>query len=462
MKKFQLFNWIVIVFLAFQFAACDNEPLEGEFPVDTDVVTAEEGQFVAKVGDINIIAIEAGGILTSENVLIITGTITDAGESIVLTIENADLGTFNITVVGGSLNSGIYFDGGTIINPYISTAEIGGFGELTLTEFDTELLTISGTFSFTGVRISLDSDGNPILDGEGNPILEIIEISAGSFNSIEYIEAEPDPTDEFFAKVNGVSFIPETITTTQVTIGGIPMINVVAVKLSGETIRIDFPEYLGLGTFAMEQVSDGTKLIGLYNANSGGENLTSNPGTLTITEYDSEIGKIVATFEFTGTDPLGQDPTVVEITEGSFTLYNLDLTLVTTNSFTASVDGDTFNPDEIVVIEDIINGFNVISIIATDSITNQNIGLIFPADIIEGTYNLSPILVNGDEKVGFYTPDIGNSIVYTSNPGTLTIISFDIITGVIEGTFQFIASDPNNVDPTTYIISIGEFTVIVQ
>src|SRR5690606_26036772 len=98
------------------------------------------------------------------------------------------------------------------------------------------------------------------------------------------------------------------------------MIKVEAKSNTGELIRIDVPRSLGIGTFDMANISDGTKLIALYNAGNGAENLTSNPGTITITEFDLELGILTATFSFTGNDPLNQIPDTVEVTEGSFTV----------------------------------------------------------------------------------------------------------------------------------------------
>lgn len=462
MKKIQLFHWILFLVIAFSFSSCDNEPLEGDFVQDEDVITAEEGQFVATIGETAVIAIEASGILTLENILIITGTITDTGESIIFTIENPGVGTFDITAGLGTLNSGIYIDGVELLNPYTTDAALEGTGELTLTEMDPELLTLSGTFNFTGARLELDSDGNPILDESGNPTIETIEITQGSFNSIEYTIEVAEPTDQFFAKVDDVFFTPDTIVVTQPMVAGVSMISVIATKeSSGERIRIDFPETIGVGTFDMQSISNGTEIIGSYNANMGAENLTSNPGTLTITEMDGNTGTVVGTFEFTGTDPLGQDPSIVEVTEGSFTLLNLNLSIIT-NTFSADIDSEAYIPDQITAIQNVINDIPVIIIQAIDTENNQRMTLVFPADITEGTHLMSSEIVVGDEKIGYFTPDIGNSIAYSSDPGSLTINTIDPDTGVFEGVFQFIATDPANEDQTTYTITNGAFLVVVQ
>ena len=467
MKKFQLFNWILIAFIAIQFTSCDNEPLEGEFLQDEDVINVEEGGFIATVDGSGFIAETASGTMSTENLLVLTG-ISSTGEKIVLTVEQASVGVFDITGGLGNLNSGLYADAENPFNPYISAGIFGGLGTLNIIELDDVALTVSGTFSFTGVRIALDADGNPIIGADGNPELEFIEITSGEFNKIVYV-LEDDGSgntpieDDFFAKVDGVDFIPEAITTSVNEIGGVPVVKIVAVNDQGAVIRIDIPEELGVGTFAMEAVSDGTKLISLYNPNTGGENLTSNPGTITITKFNTFTGIIEATFSFTATDPIEVDPTIAEITEGSFEIDYIVTPGETITSFTAEVDGVFFNPDSILVEETFFNGVSrfSITVLKTDLGTGviEKMGLFFPTDIEVGFYPMTNVLIDGTEIFGQYSPDFGNSNIYRSNPGVLTIVDYDEEARIIEGTFSFSALDILEQDPTVYEVTNGEFTL---
>ncbi|WP_339831377.1 hypothetical protein [uncultured Altibacter sp.] len=77
MKKFQLLNWLLVAFLAFQFTACDNEPLEGDF-VDDTVAEAEEGQLICSVNNQDFASETSSGIL-SGNILVITSTNATSG-----------------------------------------------------------------------------------------------------------------------------------------------------------------------------------------------------------------------------------------------------------------------------------------------------------------------------------------------------------------------------------------------
>ena len=56
MKKTQLLNCMLFALLAFSYSSCENEPLEGQFVTDDGDVSAEEGQFVAKIDGVTFLA----------------------------------------------------------------------------------------------------------------------------------------------------------------------------------------------------------------------------------------------------------------------------------------------------------------------------------------------------------------------------------------------------------------------
>jgi len=451
---------LLLIFIHF---SCVNEPLEGDFPQDDGVLNIEEGEFRANVGIGDFSTGFAVGVLSNTDLLTITGTVPDTGESIVLTIENPGVGTFNITAGLGTQNSGVYIETNPE-NPFVSDGTFGVFGQLNITEFDAQNATVSGTFSFTGVRVVLDVDGNPVLDSNGQPTLETEEITNGIFNKIPYTTQDQGGgstpiTDEFFAKVDGVNFDAESVTTSLNTVAGVSVVKIVAVNELGEIIRIDIPEDLGIGTFAMESLSDGTKLISLFNPATVGENLTSNPGTINITRFNVFTGIIEATFDFTATDPLGQDPSIAEITEGSFKVDYISSPGDTVTNFSAFIDGEFFGPDSIFVGETTFNGLSRFNITAIISDSGQKMGLFFPIDIEIGTYDMTTNLIDGSEKFCQYTPEIGVSTTFISNPGTLTILDYDQDAGIVEGTFTYTATDLTSQDPEVYQVTGGEFTI---
>ena len=463
MKKMYFLKGMLLAFLAFQFFSCENEPLTGEF-VQEEQNDADEGQFKAQIEGQEFIASSVSATLTSDNELVITGS-KPGGENIVLAVTNAAVGTFNLSLGGTNQNSGSYFDGSVNLLPYISADALGGYGLMNITEIDASANTVTGTFSFVGFRIKVDGDGNPILDGNGDPILENIEISRGAFNAIEYELDDTgggggtgNPENEFFAKIDGVDFMADTITVSEPMVGDVHMIKIEAKSQFGEMMRIDVPRSLGVGTFEMVNISDGTKLIALYNAGGGAENLTSNPGTITISEFDLEAGVLKASFSFTGTDPLNQLPNVVEVTEGIFTAY-FEGVPGANNTFTANVDGASYAPDDIVITTSVVNQYPRITI--TTTLGDKRMELTFPATVAEESYDMGTEVIDGDEIVATYTPLVGTSITYVSNPGTLTITSYDIANGIIEGTFDFSAIDNSGQDPTVYQITGGSFLAVL-
>ncbi|MEM7087646.1 MAG: hypothetical protein AAF489_15805, partial [Bacteroidota bacterium] len=61
--------------------------------------------------------------------------------------------------------------------------------------------------------------------------------------------------------------------------------------------------------------------------------------------------------------------------------------------------------------------------------------------------------------VGLHNPDIGNSILFASEPGTLTITSYELSSGIVEATFSFTGVDPAGNDPTQFDITNGVFVI---
>lgn len=458
MKKIYLLKVMFFAFLAFQFISCENEPLSGEFPQE-DENNAEIGQFKAIVEGVQFVASETSATLSTTNDLVLTG-IKAGGEKISLSVRNATVGTYDL---GVNLNLGAYFDTSINTFPYVSTEAVGGSGQMVISEIDSVDLTITGTFKFTGYRMKLDGNGEIVLDVDGNPVLEDIEITKGSFNAIPYIVDDSgnnggNSMNEFFAKVDGVGFLADSISISEPIIGNINMLKIEASNIQGKLMRIDIPKYLGLGTFDMVNISDGTKLIALYNAGGAGENLTSNPGTITITEVDYEEGILKATFAFTGNDPLGQVPDQVQVTEGKFTAH-FEGVPGGNNIFKALVNGVAYNPNpsEIVITTAVVNQYPTITISTTKG--DQKMELTFPATITEGVFNMGTEVIDGDEIVGSYTPFASTSITYISSPGTLRITNYDLVNRIIEGNFSFKAIDITGVEPNTFAISAGSFYI---
>jgi hypothetical protein len=356
--------------------------------------------------------------------------------------------------------------------------ELGGNGTLNMTAYNETDLIVSGTFNFVAARAVLDGDGNPIVDGNGDVIIENATITQGVFNDIQMTfdenpgggdpgggdgSEDPVDVDEFFALVDGQEHVDQLLETTLNIIGDDMVFKVEAQTATGSMMRIDIPFDMGLGTFDMEDgISDGTKLIGIYNPNIGGENLSSNPGSITFTQFDTQSGIIEANFSFTARDPLGEDPSVYQVTQGSFTIYFEGTAPPALVPFKALIDGAVFEPsgvnDTLELAEQEINGMNVTFITATlENGRTMKIG--FPSDTITpGEYPMSTEVANGDQTIGLYIRE-GSSIEFVSNPGVLTIDSYDQETGDISARFNFTATNPDGVDPTVIQITEGVFNL---
>ncbi len=478
MKKLQLLNWMLIAFLALQFTSCTNEPLEGEFPQQDTSGEIVPGSFTALVNDVAFTAAFTTASVNVDGDFIITG-VSSNNTAILLTASPLANGSYDLTLNPTNNDNGAsYFDVQSETFPFLTLGDIGGGGTLTITNYNETDLIISGTFNFIAARAAVDANGDPITDANGDVIIQNASITQGVFTDIQMTfdenpgggdpgggggSEDPVDVDQFFALVNGQEHEDQVLTTTLNTVGNDMVFKVEAQTATGSMMRIDIPFDMGIGTFDMEDgISDGTKLIGIYNPNIGGENLSSNPGSITFTEFDTQNGVIVASFSFTARDPLGEDPSVYQVTQGSFTVYFEGTEPPALMPFKAVIDGADFEPsgvnDTLEITDQEVNGMNVTFITATlENGRTMKIG--FPSDIITpGVYPMSTDLENGDETIGLYTRE-GSSIEFVSNPGVLTIESYDQESGDISATFLFTAVNPDGVDPTVIQITEGVFNL---
>jgi hypothetical protein len=236
------------------------------------------------------------------------------------------------------------------------------------------------------------------------------------------------------------------------------MINIIALNAEGAKIRIDIPESLGTGTFAMEQLSDGTKLIAQYNAGMGTEDLSSNPGAIEITEFNTLTGRIVANFAFTATDPLGVNPTVFEITEGAFeVLYEPEATNPN-NSMFATIDGIDWMANFVDAFEFDFSGTETVTARGYNNDTGELIEITFPKDLEPGSYDFVSTAGPGEPVARYYAEPGGTQ--FTSTDGAIIVITNELATGgSINAAFLLLAEDLTGGDPSSFNITGGEFTV---
>ncbi len=128
---------------------------------------------------------------------------------------------------------------------------------------------------------------------------------------------------------------------------------------------------------------------------------------------------------------------------------------VFTESFSAKVDGATFNETILNALEFTASSKIVISASANSSF--PAIGLHMPNNIAPGTYTFNGSTIQGLYNVGQTMNDVYASAIGT---GTLTITSHNTSTKQIEGTFSYVATPaPGNSNTNSFNITEGSFAV---
>jgi hypothetical protein len=172
---------------------------------------------------------------------------------------------------------------------------------------------------------------------------------------------------------------------------------------------------------------------GVYPTQCGGE--------VNITSIDVANKTISGTFSFKIFRQMdGKGKT---ITEGSFTNMKYTTTMPqasTTDTFRVKINGTSWTPHSIM-------GSNVagqLIVSATDATAAKAVGLIMPADVTPGTYNLDFF---GMTYIGQYNPDSDPAHSKASMSGTLTVLENNKTTRRLRANFAFRGEEllnPNN------------------
>ena len=274
---------------------------------------------------------------------------------------------------------------------------------------------------------------------------------------------------QLIAIIDGVSYSAEDTNASAALFNGI--FNITTTNpTTGETITITVSN-AAEGTFDLSSAANNIN-GGAYTLNGENaylSNYEGGTGTMTISKLDTENLLTSGTFEFVGVrESLDADGNIVTetitITNGEFN----NLPLVTEvignpdNSLDATIDGEALNADSVTALEIDLLGNTTLAITAINNTTNQNIAISMPADITVGTHDFESLPLPG-AIIGQYTPNLGGgNETYVSIDGTITIISYDTVTGVMEGSFEFTAGDFLAIDDTTFSITNGSFSVEFQ
>lgn len=299
MKK-QLMKFSVIAFLTLLAVGCNKDD-------DSNGNNgAADGELVAKVdGDEFKTSTQVGATLYA-GTFNITAIKASTGETIVITVSDAQEGTFDLGPDANAQSGAIYMISGQ--NAYGSVG-VGGSGEIKITDLDVDNETVSGTFSFTAVRETVD--------GNGDIITETVEITNGSFTNIDLATSIPGGNSTLAAKVDGDDLNADSVIALKITFGGNTNIVITANNnTTNQNLSLSFSDELTVGTY-----SASSDYVGMYNPSLGGDtnNYAGETGTMTITAIDLTAGTVEGTFSFSAKRLDPNDPDVTyEITEGSF------------------------------------------------------------------------------------------------------------------------------------------------
>ncbi len=183
MKNIKFLTPFLILFIAFSFTSCDNEPLDNalqldDFIIDEDEIIDPNAAFTATIDGVPFASHSNVATYTTVsgfgNVLSLVGLKIN-GQNIAIQIANPSVGTFvanndetpttNVLLTyTESLSNDLIF---TALNPDTDQST----GTITITSFDLVTKKVSGTFSFTGYLIDSTSLTREITNGVFTDIL---------------------------------------------------------------------------------------------------------------------------------------------------------------------------------------------------------------------------------------------------------------------------------------------------
>lgn len=293
MKNIKFLSALVVLFSAFTFTSCDNEPIDSALnPDDFGGGGNATASFKADFNGATWTA-NSSQALISGNLIQIAGVKSD-GSTFGFFIEASTTGTYpaNENLLAFNPAGSEYGYWATNINnPTENT------GSITITTIDTVNKKISGTFSFKGYWSNADETG----------VLPI-DFTNGVFTNVPYTNIE-DTGDTFFAKVNGTEFVDVDILTAEFEVTGQSYISIGAQNAALNSITVSVKSEQGVGTYPITGNTTADAVQAIYNFEDVSYNAVS--GTVTIQEKTATHIKGTFSFVTNGATPF-------TISEGSF------------------------------------------------------------------------------------------------------------------------------------------------
>lgn len=294
MKNLKFLSVLVILFSAFTFTSCDNEPIDSAINLDDfdNGGNAGPALFKADFSGETWTALSSQAVI-SGNFIQIAGIKSD-GSGFGFIIEGSSTGTFpantNLLAFNPAGSEFSYWST-NFENPAEDT------GSITITNIDTVNKKISGTFNFKGYWSNTDETG----------VLPI-NFTNGVFTDVPYINGT-ETGDSFFAKVGGVEFADVDILAVTLDISGQEFISIGAQNAALDAITVSVKSSLSPGTYPIT----GNIATDVVQAIYDFEDVNNQAAAGSVTIQEKTATRIKGTFSFvTG------GTTIYTVSEGSF------------------------------------------------------------------------------------------------------------------------------------------------
>ena len=190
----------------------------------------------------------------------------------------------------------------------------------------------------------------------------------------------------------------------------------------------------GVGTFAL---AEGGDHAGIYSKGDGSASFSSNQGSdatakCIISKVNTSDSTMTGTFQFTAFRLI--DGTQVKVTDGKFTnvKFATEVTNTTAGFFKCKIDGTQFNAG---IVAGQVPG-QYLMLVGSASIGVPSIGLNLDPNIAVGVTNFDGVFGTNFAQ---YNPN--SSTFLSSDSGKVTITKHDKAAKLIEGTFEFEATE---------------------
>jgi hypothetical protein len=293
MKNIKFLAAIFLIFTAFTFTSCENEPIDsaidlGDFEPPTNGPTVFKADFGG-----NTWTSTAAQALISGNFISIGATKAD-GSTFSFLVESNSVGTYpaNTNILAYTPAGSEY--GYWSVN-FANEAE--NTGSITITNINTVNKTISGTFTYKGFWSDLD-----------NTSIIPVDFTNGVFTNVPYI-TQTETGDTFFAKVGGTEFVDVDILTVITDINGQEFISVGAQTAALDDMTISVRSGLTAGTYPITGDIAVDNVQAICTMNSVEQQAVS--GSITIISKTADHIKGTFLYVTNGTSPF-------TVTEGAF------------------------------------------------------------------------------------------------------------------------------------------------